>query len=342
MSDRTRRPTVKEVARHAGVSPMTVSRTLSGGVNVKPEVQERVLAAVAELGYHRNENARSIRPGHSSGLIGVAITNIANPYYSTFALGVEEEAARAGRRILLGNTSEDARREGELVSDFLGRRVDGLIVVPAGGGSAHLAHSQAQGVPVVLASRRVDGLAADSVVLADEDGAHRGVAMLLERGHTRVGYLGNSLSIFTGRRRHAGYLRALAEHGIAVDPDLVRGDQQSLDQARDATRALLDLEEPPTAVFCANNRNSIGALREIAHQLAHGRRDAARLPEIVSFDDFELAELSPVPISVIDHDPRELGRTAARLLLDRLDDPTDDAAPREIELGVSLRTGLVP
>ena len=111
MAASARRPTVKEVAQLAGVSPMTVSRTLSGGVNVKPEVQARVLAAVEKLGYHRNENARSIRPGQSSGLIGVAITNIANPYYSTFALGVEEEAARSGRRILLGNTAEDAARE---------------------------------------------------------------------------------------------------------------------------------------------------------------------------------------------------------------------------------------
>ena len=82
-----KQPTVREVALRAGVSPMTVSRTLAGGVNVRPDLQERVLTAVAELGYHRNENARSIRPGQPSGLIGVAITNIANPYYSTFALG---------------------------------------------------------------------------------------------------------------------------------------------------------------------------------------------------------------------------------------------------------------
>ncbi|MGO2097476.1 MAG: LacI family DNA-binding transcriptional regulator, partial [Candidatus Microbacterium stercoravium] len=105
MAEAARRPTIKEVAQLAQVSPMTVSRTLSGGVNVRPDVQEKVFAAVEELGYYRNENARSIRPGHTSGLIGVAITNIANPYYSTFALGVEEEAALTGRRMLLGNTS---------------------------------------------------------------------------------------------------------------------------------------------------------------------------------------------------------------------------------------------
>src|SRR3954468_8871107 len=89
-------PTVREVAQLAGVSPMTVSRTLSGGKNVRAEVQQRVFEAVATLGYHRNENARSIRPGHSSGLIGVAITNLGNPYYGQFALGVEEVVAQYG------------------------------------------------------------------------------------------------------------------------------------------------------------------------------------------------------------------------------------------------------
>lgn len=340
MTVRTHRPTIKEVAQRAGVSPMTVSRTLSGGLNVKPDVQQRVLEAVAELGYHRNENARSIRPGHSSGLIGVAITNIANPYYSTFALGVEEEAALTGRRILLGNTGEDTAREAELVGDFLGRRVDGLIVVPASATSTHLMHSQTQGVPVVLASRRVEGFAADSVVLADDDGAYRGTIALIDRGHTRIGYLGNTLSIFTGERRHAGFVRALQERGLRIDPTLIAAGPQTVDQAREATRVLLRSKEPPTAIFCANNRNAIGALKEINQQLHTGLRAVDEFPDIMSFDDFELAELSPVPISVIDHDPRELGRTAARLLLDRLDAPRRDAGPREIELPVSLRVGL--
>lgn len=340
MGERAHRPTIKEVAQRAGVSPMTVSRTLSGGINVKPDVQQRVLEAVAELGYHRNENARSIRPGHSSGLIGIAITNIANPYYSTFALGVEEQAARAGRRILLGNTSEDVAREAELVGDFLGRRVDGLIVVPAGTAWTHLDHSQRQGVPVVLASRRIEGLEADSVVLADEEGAYRGTKALLQKGHTRIAYLGNSLAIFTGERRHAGFVRALSEHGLEAPDDLVFLGQQTVDQARDATRALLRDAPTTTAIFCANNRNAIGALKEISRQLEHGTRDASSFPEIVSFDDFELAELSPVPISVVDHDPRELGRTAARLLLDRLGGGHRDAPPRDVELPVTLRPGV--
>ncbi|MBN9193073.1 LacI family DNA-binding transcriptional regulator [Microbacterium sp.] len=337
MSETTRRPTVKEVAERAGVSPMTVSRTLAGGVNVRPDLQDRVLAAVAELGYHRNENARSIRPGQSSGLIGVAITNIANPYYSTFALGVEEEADRTGRRILLGNTSEDAVREAQLVNDFLGRRVEGLIVVPTGASWTHLAHAVQSGVPVALASRRIPGLAVDSVVLDDEHGAHEGTAALLDAGHRRIAYLGNMRSIFTGERRYRGFSRAHEDRGLSVDAALVPAGQQEVGEAATAMRALLELADPPTAVFCANNRNAIGAVTEIGRQIAELGRSPADLPELVSFDDFELSGMMPVPVSVIDHDARALGRQAARLLLDRLDGRAGPVAPREVELPVVLR-----
>lgn len=333
--DSPRRPTVKEVAQHAGVSPMTVSRTLGGGTNVRPDVQARVWAAVEQLGYHRNENARSIRPGQSSGLIGVAITNIANPYYSTFALGVEEQAAGTGRRILLGNTSEDGDRERQLINDFLGRRVDGLIVVPASGDHEHLERAVAQGLPVVLASRRADGFAVDSVVLDDEGGAYRGTLALLDAGHTRLAYLGNARSMFTGRRRYVGFEQAHRDRGVPIDPELISPGQQDVAQAREAMRTLLELAHPPTAVFCANNRNAIGAVEEIGRQIRDLGRSAAELPEVMSFDDFELSALMPVPVSVIGHDARELGREAARLLLARLDGPGNDPV-REVQMPVTL------
>lgn len=156
--DPSRQPTVKEVATLAGVSPMTVSRTIAGGKHVRPELQARVLAAVRTLGYHRNENARRMRAGQASGLVGVAITNLGNPYYGNFALGVEEVAVTHGRRILLGNTGEDPRRERQLIADFIGRQVEGLILVPAGGDAAHLQQSILGDTPLVLASRAVPGV----------------------------------------------------------------------------------------------------------------------------------------------------------------------------------------
>jgi len=335
-----KQPTIKEVAQRAGVSPMTVSRTLAGGANVRPEIQERVLEAVRELGYRRNENARSLRPGQTSGLIGVAITNLGNPYYGNFALGVEEAVAATGRRIILGNTGGDPARERQLVADFLGRQVEGLVLVPSGGPSDHLRPERLGDVPLVLASRRIYGLDVDAVLLDDVGGAYRGTLALLDAGHTRIGYLGNVSSAFTGGRRYEGYLHALQERGIPLDPALVLREQQDADPASEATRRLLDLDQPPTAIFSANNRNSIGALHEIGRRLRAGAR-AADLPEIVSFDDFELAGLMPVPVTVVDHDPRELGREAAGLLLSRLGNGDRHQGPaRLVEMPVRLAPAL--
>ncbi len=330
-----RQPTIREVALHAGVSPMTVSRTLAGGVNVRPDLQERVLAAVSELGYHRNENARSLRPGQASGLIGVAITNLGNPYYGNFALGVEEVAAEYGRRIVLGNTGEDPARERQLIADFIGRQVEGLVLVPSGGASDHLQPERLGDTPIVLASRRVYGLDVDAVLLDDVGGAYRGTRALLDAGHTRIGFLGNVRSVFTGQRRFEGFVRALAEHGIEPEPELVQREQQDVESAREAMQYLLDLETPPTAVFSANNRNTVGALKEIGRRL-RGGAEVVGLPAIVSFDNFELAELMPVPVTVIDHDARQLGREAARLLLTRLGATGHRGPARLVEMPVTV------
>ncbi|MCD2443229.1 LacI family transcriptional regulator [Agromyces sp. SYSU K20354] len=336
-----KQPTIKEVAQHAGVSPMTVSRTLAGGANVRPDLQEKVLSAVRELGYHRNENARSLRPGQASGLIGVAITNLGNPYYGNFALGVEEVAAETGRRIVLGNTGGDPARERQLVADFLGRQVEGLVLVPSGGSSDHLRPERLGDVPLVLASRRIYGLDVDVVLLDDVGGAYRGTLALLDAGHTRIGYLGNVSSEFTGARRYEGYLRALAERGIEPDSDLILR-EHAIGSAGEATGRLLDLEDPPTAIFSANNRNSIGALREIGRRLRSGARPD-EMPALVSFDDFELAELMPVPVTVVDHDPRQLGREAAKLLLSRLGNgERHQGSARLVEMPVKLAPAPSP
>ncbi len=193
------------------------------------------------------------------------------------------------------------------MADFIGRQIEGLIIVPSASSADHLGPDRIGRLPVVLASRRVYGLELDTVVLDDVGGAFRGTSHLLDAGHRRIGYLGNVLSVFTGQRRYSGYERALAEHGLEPDPDLVHRDQQDVESAGAALARLLDLPDPPTAIFSANNRNTIGAMSEIGRRIRAGA-DPSRLPALVGFDDFELADLSPVPLAVIAHDPRQLGR----------------------------------
>ncbi len=316
-------PTVQDVAAAAGVSPMTVSRVLSGGPNVRPEKVQAVMDAAAALGYRRNENARSLRPGQRTGLLGVVITNVANPYYAQVQLGVEEIVTSDGMRLLVGNSGEDTERERALVNDFIGRKVDGLIVVPAGGDVSHLRAATAAGVPLVLASRQVDGVEADVVLVDDESGARDGTAHLLAEGHRRIAFLGNRVSVFTSRRRQEGFERAHREAGVAFDPALIRAGQNDDVAAHDVMIELLALDDPPTAIFSANNRNTVGVLRALAEH-----RSAADSMHIVAFDDFELSSLMPFTLSVIEHDPRELGRTAARMVMSRMQ--ADDE--RESEL----------
>lgn len=329
--------TVQDVAAEAGVSPMTVSRVLSGAQHVRPELRERVEAAVLALGYHRDENARSLRR-RRSGLIGVTITNIANPYYAGLQRGIEEVAARHERRILVGNSNEDPLRERQLVGDFVGRRVEGLVVVPSGqGSSAHLRPKALGGVPLVLASRAVEGVEADTVLIDDVRGAYEAAALLLREGHTRIAFLGNRVSVFTGQRRFAGFRQAHEDAGVPVVPALVRQGQQDVDSAREAMAELLALAEPPTAVFSANNRNTVGAIRAIA-VAERGRPVGSRQTRVVGFDSFELADLSPVALSLVDHDAEELGRRAAEMLFERLGaaDEEEQPPPRLVELPVRL------
>jgi LacI family transcriptional regulator len=324
---------VHDVAVEAGVSPMTVSRVLSGAKHVRPELRGRVEAAVAKLDYHRNENARSLRPGHRSGLIGVTITNIANPYYTGLQRGIEEVAARHARRILVGNSNEDPGLERQLVSDFIGRRVEGLIVVPSGHADVHHLQPPALGgVPMVFASRAVAGVEVDTVLVDDVHGALAATTTLLQEGHRRIAFLGNRLSVFTGQRRLRGFRLAHERAGVAVEEDLVRLGQQDVDSAQQAMAGLLALPDPPTAVFTANNRNTVGAIRALAR---HTRRAAP--VRLFGFDSFEFADLSPVELSVVDHDAGELGRQAARMLFERLDGLGADVPPRLVELPVTLR-----
>ncbi len=336
-------PTVRDVAALAGVSPMTVSRTMAGGLNVRPEVQERVRAAVEKLGYRPNQNARNTRLRKPTGLIGIAVTNLGNPYYGRFALGVQGVASAHGRQVVLGSSGEDPELEEQLLTEFAGRQLEGVILVPAGNGLNPEGVRQLAGIPLVLATRTVDGLECDAVLVDDVSGAAAGTAALLADGHVRIGFLGDVEGISTARRRFQGFRMALEGAGLGFDQGHLARVRDSEAAAR-AVTALLTGPHPPTAFFSANNRTTVGALRAIcewrAGSVATDAGTAPPVPALASFDDVELADLLGVPLSVMSHDPRELGAAAAELLFKRL---AGEAAggphrkPVTVQLPVSVR-----
>lgn len=303
-------PTMRDVAALAQVSAMTVSRVLHDDPRVTALTKQRVLAAVAELGYRRDETARNLRLGRSTGLIGLVVTNLANPFYSQLALGVGEAADELGINVVLANSGEDPAKEVRLVNDLISRRVDGIIVVPAGDDHRYLDPEKLHQVPVVLAARPPSGVAADCVLVDDFGGTREAVRLLIARGHTKIAFLGLPPSAYTGAQRYSGFRAAMEEAGLPLDPDYVQYQQRDIAAAEQAAMQLLALPDPPTALFAANNRNTIGASRAIT------RTGAAT--DLVGFDDFELADMLGLPLTVVAYDPGEVGHHAADLLIKRL------------------------
>ncbi|SDD95146.1 LacI family DNA-binding transcriptional regulator [Auraticoccus monumenti] len=320
-------PTMRDVAAHAGVSPMTVSRTLRDEPSVDRVLRERVLAAVEELGYRRNDWARGLRGGGATGLLGLVITNLGNPFYSQLATGVEAVAAEAGLQLLVGTSADDVARERGLVAGLVSRRVEGLVVVPAGTDQGHLAGSSLHGVPVVLATSPASGLAADAVVVDDFGGAREASRRLFLEGHRRIAFLGLSHETWTGQERRRGFTAGLAECGLEVDPELVVTTPAGDHDADTTLWRLMSAPRPPTAVFAANHRGTLAACRWV-------RSTGERL-RIIGFDDIATAPLFAMPVSLVGYSPAELGRRAAELLLERVRGDVDDE-PRRVVVATQL------
>ncbi|SFO56148.1 MULTISPECIES: LacI family DNA-binding transcriptional regulator [Actinomadura] len=303
------RPTMRDVAAAAGVSLKTVSRVVNNESGVRPETEAAVRDAIALLGFHRNDLARTLRGG-PTGTIGLVIQDVANPFYSLVARGVEDVAREAGRLMILGSSGDGHlrehvyRRERELTASLCERRVDGLLIVSSGAADRRLAE---YGTPVVYIDQP-GPLDVDTVLTDNAGGARAAVRHLLARGHRRIACLLDRTEVFTARERHRGYLAALAERGIAEDPAIARMMIQDAVGAERTMAELLGLPDPPTAVLTGNNLLTAGALRAI--------RAAAGPVALVGFDDFELADL--LSVTVVAHDPAAMGRRAAELLERRI------------------------
>ncbi|WP_329043053.1 LacI family transcriptional regulator [Streptomyces sp. NBC_00178] len=307
---------MRDVAARADVSAMTVSRVLKDDPRVSETTRERVLSAVDALGYRRNETARRLRVG-GSGMIGLVVTNLANPFYSRLALGVQEVADEHGLGVLLGNTAEKADRERGLVEDLASRQVDGMIVVPAGGSHRHLTPAALRGTPIVLASRPPAGMDADCVLVDDFGGAEAATGRLIEDGHRRIGFLGNPPALYTGAERFRGYWAAHEAAGLEPEDRHIRRGLTDVATAERAARTLLGGDDAPTALFCTNNRLTQGAIRAV--------RTLEVPVSLAGFDDFDLADVLGLPLTIASYDADEIGRRAGRMLIDRI--KADPAAP---------------
>jgi LacI family transcriptional regulator len=317
---------MSDVAEAAGVSVKTVSRVVNEEPGVRRATAEVVRRTIAQLGFRRNDLARALRHGRRSGLFGLVIEDVSNPFYSAIARGVEEVTRCRGILAIAASSDEDGERERDLVRLFCERRVDGLLIVPAGNDHGYMLPELRSGTCVVFSDRPPRKIDADVVLLDNVGGARTAVEHLLAQGHRRIGFVGDGPGIFTADERLRGYRDVLARAGLAADPSLIRLGAHDVAAAEVAVDELLSLPEPPTALFAGNNRITVGALRVLG-------RDGYRLA-LVGFDDIELGEMLVVPVTVVAYDAAELGRRAAELLAQRL--AGDDRPSQRVVIPTTL------
>lgn len=252
--------TLKDIARLLNLSTSTIGRALADDPQIGVETRKRVKAAALELGYVAHSAARSMRSGRSS-LVGLIIPDIENEFYGTLAKGLAEICSAADLQMVLAITEDDPASEEKQVRALLEARVSGLVITssprPTRETVALLARS-----PCVQLIRHVNGLTAPWFGIDEEQALYLGTRHLIDLGHRRIGYVGVSTTLSTGRARLAGYQRALAEAGIAEEPDLVRLGQPRAAFGVEAFAAMSALEERPTAVVAAGARLTVGMLQQ--------------------------------------------------------------------------------
>lgn len=308
------RPTMKDVAARADVGLKTVSRVVNGETGVSADTERRVREAIFALGFRRNDSARILRKGRTAS-IGLVLEDLADPFYAPLSRAVEEAARAHGALLINGSSAEDPERERELVLALCARRVDGLVIVPAGDDHRYLEPEITAGVATVFVDRPPGRIAADLVLTDSFSGARDGVAHLIAHGHRRIGYIGDRPGIHTAGERLRGYQAAMAEAGLPVHESWIAPGPTGAERVQAAAESMLSGTEPVTALFTGNNRVTVTVVRVLTR---HQHRVA-----LVGFDDFELADLLSPPVTVVAQEPARLGRGAARLLFRRLEGADD-------------------
>jgi LacI family transcriptional regulator len=275
-----------------------------------------------DLNFQPNAMARSLRAG-SDTTIGLIVESISDPFFAGLIDAVESVMSRHSRSVLVASTHRDPSTERAITRRMLQRRVAGLLLCPTGEDHSWLT---GQDVPVVLVDRDAQGLSADLVCIDDRAAAHNAVVHLIDHGHRRIAYIGDTAAIPTSAALLEGYRDALREAGLGVQ-GLVRADGATAHAAADIVAELLAQPNPPTAIFSATTRGSLGVVPAL-HRL--NRTDVA----VVGFGDFAMADTIEPAITVVDHSAATLGAIAADRMLARLADR--DLTAEHLQIPVRL------
>jgi DNA-binding LacI/PurR family transcriptional regulator len=306
-------PSIKDIARKAGVSHSTVSRALHNSPLIGPETAARIRAIAKRSGYVPSAVARSL-VSRTTRTVGVVVTTIADPFIGEVVEGIESMANEHRYSVILANSHADPELEIKVVDSFSERRVDGILVTASRVGALHGKRLAGTNVPIVLINNQHPGDFVHSVGIDNIAASRAIVTHLLELGHRRIAYIGDRLGYQSDTERFSGYRAALKSRRIPVHAELVvRGDGKPVEGER-AANQLFQLGHPPTAIFCYNDMTALGVLR------AAGDR-GLRVPDdisIAAFDDLPVTSYTSPPLTTIRQPKQDMGRRAMSILIQLL------------------------
>ncbi|AZZ38451.1 LacI family DNA-binding transcriptional regulator [Acidipropionibacterium jensenii] len=328
-SPATRRPTIRDVARLAGVSIKTVSRVINESPEVARKSRERVEWAIHELDFTPNVAAAGLRRNdRSTRSIAVVTQDLGNNFSSQLLRSLERSEFLKDVALLAASLDEEPERERRVVKDLVAHQVDGLVLVPTLSDQSYLRTVVNSGLAVVCVDRRPRGLPVDSVTTDNWLGAQMGTAHLIAAGHRQIACLGDRTTIEPAQDRLTGYLDAMRDAGVPVDSRLVLSGERSAEDGRRAVQSLIDEGVDFTAILVCRNDLSIGALEALQHNgLQH-------TVAIVGFDDMPMASLVDPPLTVVRQDIDQLARATVDCLAERI--RGSSAAPRDIVIRPTL------
>lgn len=313
-------PSIKDIARQAGVSHSTVSRALRGSPLIGDETAARIRAIAKKSGYVPSAVARSL-VSRTTRTVGVVVTTIADPFIAEVVEGIESIAYEHRYAVILANSHINPDLEMQVVARFSERRVDGILVTASRVGAMHGKRLAGTNVPIVLINNQHLGEFAHSVCIDNVTATRAMMKHLLDLGHRRIAYIGDRSGYESDTERFKGYRAALRSRRIPIDPALiVQGNGKPSEGGRAANK-LFRLRRPPTAIFCYNDMTALGVLKAAAMR-------GLRVPEDVSigaFDDLFVASYTSPPLTTIRQPKREMGRRAMSILIQLLNGERADA-----------------
>lgn len=326
---------LSKVAEKAGVSIATVSRVINNSENVNPKTRLKVQQVIKELRYSPNRVAKRLRNKNASGnLLGVLIPDIQNPFYVDVLRGIEDIAYKNQYATIMCNFSQDEKKAKLYLDILQSESIDGLIAAPTNEHDQNVINLVKAGLPIVCVDRGLSGVDVDVVLVENQKGAFMAVDHLAKADYKRIAYISGLPQLPSSKQREAGYREALKTNGLRVDKDLIKYGDSRHESGVKLCNELLDLPEPPDALFTGNNLITLGALETI-----HKRNLA--IPEdiaIIGFDDMHWSISLNPPLTAVRQPAYDIGKHAAEQLISRINEPTRPTISMILKTELMLRS----